>query len=503
MNSEEDTTAVRDAEDKGTGENQAPSSSQQKATSATCIPKATERIKVDLPSHHINSEIQYMQDHALIGKFLGFWPNEKALHGWIASKWKPKGQVTLQLGPKGFFTAIFYCIEDKSRIFEGRPYFFNSSGLYLRDWKPRFNLDKEDFSWAPVWVRMYSLSVEYWREETLADIGNKLGNFIKVAEETKTRRYTSYAKICVQMHLTKALVDSVSLYHDDFEWNQPLDYEHIPFRCQKCHEHGHLFRDCPMNSQNKPQDKEANKDSEGFTKVPNRRRHAKKNQAAPENPFKPDSQNRFILLSSPNQPATLSSASKESSSHPSTSFAPSAPKSPPMPFPTNIISSSLSDKSPALNASSFPSSSEKSGPEPIQQPSAMELDAALALSLQDTVAEEDQSLPTVMEEDPEKVSLDGLDIFKLETACKQKEFNSIPPWQIDRLEGVLSKAQRNINMGIQAGSPWDGKKILKETKKRGRKTDLQRTIIVGELLMESGRFPKLTKFYKPKPHGSS
>jgi len=62
------------------------------------------------------------------------------------------------------------------------------------------------------------------------------------------------------------------------------------------------------------------------------------------------------------------------------------------------------------------------------------------------------------------------------------------------------KAKCSKILGIQAGSPWDGKTILKETRKRGRKTDLQRTIIVAEILMESGWFPKLTKFYKPKPH---
>lgn len=70
-------------------------------------------------------------------------------------------------------------------------------------------------SWAPVWIRMYSLPVEYWKEETLKDIGNTLGTFIKVAEETKHRRYTSYAKIYVHMHLAKELTDSISLFHDD------------------------------------------------------------------------------------------------------------------------------------------------------------------------------------------------------------------------------------------------------------------------------------------------
>ncbi len=133
----------------------------------------------------------------------------------------------------------------------------------------------------------------------------------------------------------------------------------------------------------------------------------------------------------------------------------------------------------------------------------MELDVALALSLHDNIIVEDQNTPTIMNEDPENVSLEGLDILKLETSCKQKECNTIPPWEINRLEGVLTKAQHNKCLCIQAGSPWDGKKILKETKKRGRKTDLQRTIIIGEILMESRRFPKLTKFYKPQPHYSS
>lgn len=60
---------------------------------------------------------------------------------------------------------------------------------------------------------MYSLPLEYWDEETLKDIGNGLGDFIKIAKETKLRRYTSYVRIYVYMHLAKALADSVSLFY--------------------------------------------------------------------------------------------------------------------------------------------------------------------------------------------------------------------------------------------------------------------------------------------------
>ena len=64
-------------------------------TSTTCKPIVAERPKIELPSHRINGQIQYMRDHALIGKFIGYWLTEKALQGWISAKWKPKGHVTL------------------------------------------------------------------------------------------------------------------------------------------------------------------------------------------------------------------------------------------------------------------------------------------------------------------------------------------------------------------------------------------------------------------------
>ena len=52
-----------------------------KITSNTCKPIAAERPRIELPGQMIDEHIQYMRDHALIGKFIGFWPTEKALRG--------------------------------------------------------------------------------------------------------------------------------------------------------------------------------------------------------------------------------------------------------------------------------------------------------------------------------------------------------------------------------------------------------------------------------------
>jgi hypothetical protein len=51
------------------------------------------------------------------------------------------------------------------------------------------------------------------------------------------------------MNVANALPESITIIFQDEEWVQTLDYEHIPFRHCKCHEHGHLFHDFSLNFQ--------------------------------------------------------------------------------------------------------------------------------------------------------------------------------------------------------------------------------------------------------------
>lgn len=117
---------------------------------------------------------------------MGIWPTEGALNLWIQNKWTPKGEIKLQLGSKGFFIVIFDLLEDRYRIFEGGPYFYNSVGLYMRFWKDNFTLEKENFMRVPVWVRLYSLPIDYWPPSVLKGIGDELGEYIKMFEGTRT-----------------------------------------------------------------------------------------------------------------------------------------------------------------------------------------------------------------------------------------------------------------------------------------------------------------------------
>ena len=94
-----------------------------------CKPKTTMILKVILEDPQTQLFRDQMKTHALIFKFMGLWPIERTLRNWIKYQWNPSEEVDLQLGSKGFFTTVFMNLEDRDKIFEGRPYFHTSSGL--------------------------------------------------------------------------------------------------------------------------------------------------------------------------------------------------------------------------------------------------------------------------------------------------------------------------------------------------------------------------------------
>jgi len=201
---------------------------------------------------------------------MGLWHTEKTLHTWIKYHWKPKGSIDLHLGSKGFFTVVFTNIEDKDMVFGGGLYFYVATSLYMWSWMMNFVPERETFTLFLVWVRLYSLPLDYWKTESLSTIGNKLGRFVKASKATRREKHTSFARICVEMDLSGAPLNEVILEVFDEEWVQIVDYEHIPFRCRMCYEHGHLFRDCLLSKIENKSKATTMKDTESFHKVGHR-----------------------------------------------------------------------------------------------------------------------------------------------------------------------------------------------------------------------------------------
>ena len=80
----------------------------------------------------------------------------------------------------------------------------------------------------------------------------------------------------MDMDLSGALPDKVILEVYDEKWVQTVDYEHIPFKCHRCHEDGHLLRDCPLIKVDNKSKANIMKDTNSFHKVVHKGKGGKK-----------------------------------------------------------------------------------------------------------------------------------------------------------------------------------------------------------------------------------
>jgi hypothetical protein len=135
---------------------------------------------------------------------------------------------------------------------------------------------------------------------TLEAIGNKLGKFVKASDATLKGKYTSFARICIEMDVSGALPEAICHEFRDEEWIQSIDYEYIPFRCRRCHEHGHLLRECSLIRKTEQEKKKQNQDEEVFVR-PNYKGKGNQRQSKPPANSNPETKNSFEGLGNQTQ----------------------------------------------------------------------------------------------------------------------------------------------------------------------------------------------------------
>ena len=133
---------------------------------------------------------------------------------WINKNWMPLISGGLQhcFYGKGFFTFLFENRADRDLIIRSGPYFMGPYGLYLNHWNLSFDSEKDVPLVVLVWVCLPHLPLCYWNDETLQAIGNPLGNYIDKAKPKDP--LFSCARINVEVHLEKGLLEAVNIYMD-------------------------------------------------------------------------------------------------------------------------------------------------------------------------------------------------------------------------------------------------------------------------------------------------
>ncbi|WCJ44151.1 zinc ion binding nucleic acid binding [Euphorbia peplus] len=116
--------------------------------------------------------------------------------------------------------------------------------LTVRTWTPEFSPSATVVGSTIVWARFPELPLQFYEEDGLMLIGNSFGRAIKVDKNTSQATRGKFARVCVEIDLSKPIVPQFLLngicYH--------IEYEGLYAACHKCSRYGHAKEACPYNS---------------------------------------------------------------------------------------------------------------------------------------------------------------------------------------------------------------------------------------------------------------
>ena len=93
----------------------------------------------------------------------------------------------------------FDLLEESNYVMERGCNLFRGGVLNLERWRPESGCVKNKNLRKEAWVRVIGLPLHLWTSETLKQIGEGCGGFLKVDEETGMRSETSWARILVRL----------------------------------------------------------------------------------------------------------------------------------------------------------------------------------------------------------------------------------------------------------------------------------------------------------------
>jgi hypothetical protein len=172
----------------------------------------------------------------LLGKNLGY----NIMKNKLENVWKLMGKIELMDVGSAFYMVKFDGEEDKNKVINEGPWMIYDHYLAVRQWTPNFNASTAKIDKTMVWIRIPSLNLVFYDESVLWAIASMVGNPIKVDLQTLKVARGRFARMCVEVDLTKSVIGRVGI---NGEWYQ-VQYEGLHMICTHCGCYGHLMEDC-------------------------------------------------------------------------------------------------------------------------------------------------------------------------------------------------------------------------------------------------------------------
>ncbi|KAI9120679.1 hypothetical protein K1719_007712 [Acacia pycnantha] len=106
--------------------------------------------------------------------------------------------------------------------------------------KPEFNPKNERIDSVVAWVRIPDLPAPFFDKKFLLNLGNSIGKAIRLDIHTAQRSRGKFARLCVELDLTKPLVPEFYVEGQVLS----VEYESLGSLCSKCGRVGHSHQGC-------------------------------------------------------------------------------------------------------------------------------------------------------------------------------------------------------------------------------------------------------------------
>ncbi|KAI9108726.1 hypothetical protein K1719_020373 [Acacia pycnantha] len=154
--------------------------------------------------------------------------------------WERKGIIDIFDLDNDFYLVSFEHMDDYMEALTGGPWVINDAYLNVARWRSDFNPKNAKVDSVIAWVRFPVLPAPLFDKKFLLNLGNVIGRATKLDIHTAQRSRGKFARMCVELDLTKPLVPEFDVEGQRIS----IVYESLGLLCNKCGCFGHTKEGC-------------------------------------------------------------------------------------------------------------------------------------------------------------------------------------------------------------------------------------------------------------------
>jgi hypothetical protein len=139
---------------------------------------------------------------------------------------------------------VLFSEEDEDKLMSG-IWLWGTAPLKLKRWSPFFDPQREKKFQHRIWIKFLDYPHKFWMPEILHRLGAYFWDFISLEKASWDPDDYSIAWVLVDVDLHDDLSREKTIFHGSCSHIQTMDYNGIPFKCNRCHVIDHMLKDYP------------------------------------------------------------------------------------------------------------------------------------------------------------------------------------------------------------------------------------------------------------------